>query len=153
VTSAGETDLDKMLASLAVERRPGVFTYVAIGVPTPGLLAAADAMVDEGELTTLVLPVEAAARAGLPVTVELAWLTLQVQSSLEAVGLTAAVCARLADRGIACNVLAGYHHDHLLVPRGRVDDAVDALTAKPATGSDAPGGAAPASGGGPVSSS
>lgn len=123
----GETDLHKMLSTLEVERRPGVFTYVAVSVPTPGLLAAADGMVVEGELTTLVLPVEAAERAGLPVTVELAWLTLMVHSSLEAVGLTAAVSARLADVGIPCNVLAGYHHDHLLVPYGRADDAITAL--------------------------
>jgi hypothetical protein len=129
VPADGETDLGRMLADLAVERRPGVFTFVAVSVPTPGLLAAAEAMVTERELTTLVLPVEAAERAGLPVTVELAWLTLLVHSSLEAVGLTAAVSSQLAAEGIACNVIAGYHHDHLLVPYRRVDDAVAALAA------------------------
>lgn len=130
MTTPGETDLAKMLATLAVQRRPGVYTYVAVEVPTPGLLAAADAMVVEGQLTTLVIPVEAAARAGLPVTVEMAWLTLTVQSSLEAVGLTAAFSAALGKRNIACNVLAGYHHDHILVPVDQVDDAIDALTAR-----------------------
>ncbi|MDX2378394.1 MAG: ACT domain-containing protein [Acidimicrobiia bacterium] len=128
-TPPGETDLETMLGALAVERRAGVFTFVAVEVPTPRLLAAAAAMVGEGELTTLVLPVEAATRAGLPVTVEMAWLTVQVYSSLEAVGLTAAMSARLTDQGIACNVLAGYHHDHILVPLARVDDATAALTA------------------------
>lgn len=127
MTAPGETDLEAMLAGLSVERRPGVFTYVAVEVPTPGLLAAAAAMVVEGELTTLVLPVESAERAGLPVTVEFAWLTLQVFSSLEAVGLTAAISSRLAEWNIACNVLAGYHHDHVLVPYSRVDDAISAL--------------------------
>lgn len=129
MVAPGELNLDKMLASLGVQRRPGLYTFVAVAVPTPGLLAASDAMVVEGELTTLVLPVEAARRAGLPVTVELAWLTLTVESSLDAVGLTAAVSRRLADRNIACNVLAGYHHDHLLVPGARVADAIAALTA------------------------
>ncbi len=129
MAAPGETDLGKMLATLEVERRPGVFTYVAVKVPTPGLLAASSAMVVEGELTTLVLPIESAERAGLPVTVEFAWLTLSVQSSLEAVGLTAEVSKRLAEADIACNVLAGYHHDHLLVPVSRVADAVRALTA------------------------
>ena len=128
MTAPGETDLDTLLNELAVGRRPGVFTFVAVEVPTPGLLAAAAAMVREGELTTLVLPVEAASRAGLPVTVEMAWLTLQVFSSLEAVGLTAAISVRLAERGIACNVLAGYHHDHVLVPLARVDEATAART-------------------------
>jgi hypothetical protein len=118
-----------MLASLAVERRPGVFTYLAVEVPTPGLLAAAHAFVREGRLTTIVLPVDAAARAGQAPTGEFAWLTLTVQSSLDAVGLTAVVSTRLATLGIPCNVLAGYHHDHLLVPVDRVDDAIRALTA------------------------
>ena len=36
-----------MLASLDVHRRPGVFTFVAVEVPTPGLLAAAHGMVKE----------------------------------------------------------------------------------------------------------
>lgn len=129
MTAPGETDLAKMLATLAVQRRPGVYTYVAVEVPTPGLLAAADAMVVEGQLTSLVIPVEAAERAGLPVAVAMAWLTLTVQSSLEAVGLTAAFAAALGKRDIPCNVLAGYHHDHILVPVERVDDAIDALTA------------------------
>ena len=130
MTAPGETDLAKMLATLAVQRRPGVYTYVAVKVPTPGLLAVADAMVVEGELTTLVVPIAAAERAGLPVAVKMAWLTLTVQSSLEAVGLTAAFSAALGQRDIPCNVLAGYHHDHILVPVDRAEEAIDTLTAR-----------------------
>jgi hypothetical protein len=119
-----------MLATLSVQRRPGVFTYVSIEGPTTDLLAAAHAIVVEGGQTTLVLPLDSARRADLPIEVELAWLTLDVHSSLEAVGLTAAVSARLAALGIACNVVAGYHHDHLLVPVGRADQAIDALSSR-----------------------
>jgi uncharacterized protein len=129
VAAPGETDLDAMLATLAVERRPGVFAYIAVEVPTPGLVAAAHALVREGRLTTIVLPVDAAERSGQSTNVQFAWLTLTVLSSLDAVGLTAVVSARLAALGIPCNVLAGYHHDHLLVPVDRVDDAIGALTA------------------------
>lgn len=128
MAAPGETDLAKMLATLEVRRRPGVFTYVALEAPTPEVLAAAHATVQEGELTSLVLPVEAAERAGLIVTLELAWLSLTVQSSLEAVGLTAAFSTTLGRHGIPCNVLAGFHHDHLLVPVDRAQDAIDALT-------------------------
>ena len=42
-------------------------------------------------------------------------------------GLTAAVATALAAEAIPCNVLAGYHHDHLLVPVDRVDAAVACL--------------------------
>ena len=38
-----------------------------------------------------------------------------------------AVAATLAERSIACNVLAGYFHDHLLVPRSRAEEAVAGL--------------------------
>jgi hypothetical protein len=124
----GETDLDKMLASLQVERRPGVFTYVEVAVPTTELLAAAHGMVIEAESTTLILPVQAAELGGIPVDIELAWLSLTVQSSLEAVGLTAAFAATLGAHGIPCNVLAGYHHDHILVPVDKAQRAIDALT-------------------------
>jgi len=129
MAAPGETDLAAMLATLSVQRRPGVFAYIAVQVPTPGLIAAAHAVVKEGRLTTIVLPVDAAARAGQVTDVQFAWLTLTVRSSLDAVGLTAVVSARLAAIGIPCNVLAGYHHDHLLVPVDRVDDAINVLAA------------------------
>ena len=53
---------------------------------------------------------------------------LDVHSALDAVGLTAALSSALAEEGIAANVLAGYFHDHILVPADRVDDAIECLT-------------------------
>ena len=119
---AGETDLGRMLASIDVERRPGRFTFVT--GEWPGLADRSHAIVDEVEGRTFVVPVDAARSAGAPVEFELAWLTLTVHSSLDAVGLTAAFSRALADAGVACNVLAGYHHDHLLVPHDHVDTAM-----------------------------
>jgi hypothetical protein len=121
----GDTDLDRMLATLDVVRRPGTFTFVS--GPWPSLAADAVATVVEDEGTTHVVPVAAAVAGGAPIDFEAVWLTLTVQSALEAVGLTAAVSRVLAEAGIPCNVLAGYHHDHLLVPADRADDAVAAL--------------------------
>ena len=45
------------------------------------------------------------------------------------VGLTAAVAVALADAGIACNVVAAVHHDHLFVPVESADAALAALRA------------------------
>jgi len=123
----GETNLERMLSSLDVERRAGTYTFV-VGSHAE-LDGDALAVVEEIEGRTLVVPVDAARRAGLDVEFEAAWLTLTVHSSLEAVGLTAAFSRVLADAGIPCNVLAGYHHDHLLVPVDRADDAIDVLRA------------------------
>lgn len=122
---AGERDLARMLASLDVRRRPGTYTFVSGEWPELVTVAVATVLEDEG--VTLVVRVEDARAAGAPVEFEAAWLTLTVHSALEAVGLTAAFSRALADAGIACNVLAGYHHDHLLVPADRVEDAMAAL--------------------------
>ncbi len=115
-----------MLDSLTVERRPGTYTFVTGDWPQLRRCAAATIREDEGE-TYVVLGDEARA-AGAAVEFDSAWLTVTVHSSLEAVGLTAAVSHVLSDAGIACNMLAGYFHDHLLVPADRADDAVAALS-------------------------
>lgn len=119
---AGEADLAALLASLDVEQRPGTYTFVT--GEWPGLRAVAHAVIAEGEGTTYVVSTADARGAGAPVEFEASWLTLTVVSSLEAVGLTAAVSAALAHAGIACNALAGYHHDHLLVPADRTEQAM-----------------------------
>ena len=62
-------------------------------------------------------------RSGTP----FARITLTVHSALEGVGLTAAVAGALAQAGIACNVVAGYHHDHLFVPWDRREEALAIL--------------------------
>lgn len=123
---SGETDLDTMLAHLTVTVRPGRYTLVQVD-GSEALGDGVEAVLREDEGTTAVATVEAAAREGWAVEFEAAWLTLDVHSSLEAVGLTAAVATALATEGIPCNVLAGYLHDHLLVPVERADDALACL--------------------------
>jgi hypothetical protein len=124
----GERDLASMLRSLTVERRPGLFAYVSVDRPDAALAARAAAMVEESEGVTLVLPVDVARAAGLAPVFEAAWLTLAVHSSLDAVGLTAAVSGALAAAGIPCNVIAGTYHDHLLVPAEVAADAQAVLS-------------------------
>ncbi len=65
---------------------------------------------------TLILPAEAAAESGLAASAPMRMITLTVHSSLEAVGLTAAVSAALAQEKISANVVAAFHHDHIFVP-------------------------------------
>jgi hypothetical protein len=78
----------------------------------------------EAEGWTLVLEESVAQQAQLEVLFRAAWITLQVHSDLQAVGLTAAFSTALAQAGISCNVVAGAFHDHLLVP---ADDATAAM--------------------------
>jgi len=46
---------------------------------------------------------------------------------LEAVGLTAAVAAKLTTKGISANVIAAYYHDHIFVPSAKASAALVAL--------------------------
>lgn len=112
---------------LTVGRRPGRWCVVS-GVALPeGVEAAATVVEEEG--TTSVIELADAERLGAHPEFVGAWLTLEVHSSLDAVGLSAAVAGALARAGIACNLFAGFHHDHLLVPHHLADDAVAALRA------------------------
>ncbi len=86
------------------------------------------ATITEEEGDTFVISADDAVEQGLEPTFFAAWLTLNVSSALDAVGLTAAVSTALAADGIPCNVLAGYHHDHLLVPVERATRAVAILS-------------------------
>ena len=52
-------------------------------------------------------------------------ITLSVHSSLEAVGLTAAVSCALAREGISANVVAAY--DHIFVPVANANQALSCL--------------------------
>ncbi|MFJ4026988.1 N-acetyltransferase [Paenarthrobacter sp. NPDC089989] len=123
---AGETDLQTLLGSMHPVTRDGDYVYALWphGKPVEGDVEAA---VREAEGLTVVLRRAEADRLGLSYDFVAAWITLQVHSALEAVGLTAAVSAALTHAGISCNVLAGFHHDHLLVPVADADRAMDVL--------------------------
>ncbi|WP_043417635.1 N-acetyltransferase [Arthrobacter globiformis] len=119
----GEKNLQTLLASMRPVLREGEYVYVLWphGKPLAGHIEAA---VREAEGLTVVLPRAEADALDLPYDFVAAWITLEVHSALEAVGLTAAVSRALTQARISCNVLAGFHHDHLLVP---VADAARAL--------------------------
>ena len=82
----------------------------------------------ESEGMTVIVPVTA-----VPATedeqAEPLWaqITLRIHSSLEAVGMMAAIAAALTARNIPCNAVSAYYHDHLFVPWARRDDACLAL--------------------------
>jgi predicted N-acetyltransferase YhbS len=123
---SGETDLETLLESMHPIAREGDYVYALWphGKPLEGDIEAA---VREAEGLTVVLRRDEADRLGLHYDFVAAWITLQIHSALEAVGLTAAVSSALTHAGISCNVLAGFHHDHLLVPAADAGRALDVL--------------------------
>lgn len=87
------------------------------------------AMFREAEGVSLILERDAAEAAGFPVEGPMALITLNVYSALDGVGLTAAVATALARVGIACNMVAALHHDHVFVPTERAEEALAILLA------------------------
>lgn len=123
----GETNLSTLLASLSPRLNPGRYVFCSVPQPTVVQVAAALGSFREAEGTTLILAREEAERLGLAYEYLAAWITLEVHSSLAAVGLTAAFATALAGEGISCNVIAGYHHDHLFVAEADAERAMAAL--------------------------
>ncbi|MEH6374483.1 ACT domain-containing protein [Streptomyces sp. KLMMK] len=125
---AGERDLTKLLSGMRPELNAGRYVYTTVEGEAPAGVAPV-VTVREPEGLTLVVRQEEADAAGLPYEYVAGWITLRVHSALEAVGLTAAVAQALAQAGLSCNVVAGFHHDHLFVPYERAEEAVGVLEA------------------------
>lgn len=125
-----ESALPTLLRTLAPALRDGEWTFCTLPrADAAPLLAEALATFQEDEGTSLVLPLARARALGLATSGVWRCITLAVHSSLDAVGMIAAVATALAERGIAVNPIAAHHHDHLLVPAPRADEAMDALRA------------------------
>ena len=86
---AGMTDLDEMLRTLTVSVRDERYTFVTVAT-APSLGDGVEAILREAEGVTVVATIDRATAEGWAVDFEAAWLTLDVHSALEAVGLTAA---------------------------------------------------------------
>ncbi|WP_211277357.1 ACT domain-containing protein [Erythrobacter donghaensis] len=116
-------DLAGMLAGMAPQLHPEPWRFDLLdeAKPTPELMKAF-ALIREDEGVTAIMPQAREGTAG-----DLARITLMVHSALDGVGLTAAVSGTLASAGIACNVVAGFHHDHIFVPWERREEALERL--------------------------
>ncbi len=126
------SNLDAMIAGMAPQLLPGGFVFCTVSHDTPDRVAtlrkAALATFAEKEGLSLVLPEAFAVANDIPTDQTMRCITLEVQSSLEGVGLTAAVATALAEAGIACNMIAAFHHDHVFVPAASADKAMTCLT-------------------------
>lgn len=124
-------DLKTMLATMSPVLNDIHVAYVSSREPKAVIARLDDASLVgtfvEAEGTTLLVELQAAEALGLPIMMKAAWITLTVNSALEACGLTAAFAQALADDNISCNVIAAAHHDHIFVPIADADRAMGAL--------------------------
>lgn len=115
-----------MIAAMAPVLDPETYHFC---VGPEALMPEAIASFREDEGLSLILTDEVAAAHGLKSDLPMRRITLTVHSALDGVGLTAAVATALAQAGIACNMVAGAHHDHAFVPSDDAAQAFALLTA------------------------
>ncbi|WKT60684.1 ACT domain-containing protein [Microbulbifer thermotolerans] len=123
-----EACLEKLLRNLDPQLQGDV--YVFCSLPEARLLDLIDdclCVFREREGLSAILTRTLAEREGLASSGGFRQITLQVYSSLEAVGLTAAVTAELASWGISANVVAALRHDHVFVPEEEAEEALRLL--------------------------
>jgi len=123
----GETDLQKLLSDMKPKLNEGEFVFCIVDSSENANGLDPLCMFQESEGTTVIISKQQADDAGLPYSMVCSWITLTIHSSLEAVGLTAAVSKALTEANISCNVVAAYYHDHIFVPIQDAKMAMDVL--------------------------
>lgn len=117
---------EAMIEGMSPDLDPQIWHFCTSAEPVATTVTAL-ARFEESEGTSLILTAAQAEAQGFSTDMPMARITLQVHSALDGVGLTAAVASTLASAGIACNMVAAFHHDHAFVPWSRRDEALRLL--------------------------
>lgn len=121
----GETDLKTLIGSMQPELQPDILVFATLPLSQDLPAGVEPLMVfRESEGWTCILTQGAAQAAGLAGTFRCRMITLNIHSSLEAVGFLAAITTRLAEAGMGVNPVSGFYHDHLFVPVDRAGEAM-----------------------------
>jgi uncharacterized protein len=123
----GETDLQALLRSMRPVLHPQIYVFATLKAgELPNSIDPIMTFREEQGLTLILRESELRA-AGLAGTFPSRRITLQVHSSLSAVGFLATITTRLAEAGLAVNPVSAYFHDHLFVPAERAEEALAIL--------------------------
>jgi hypothetical protein len=123
-----ETNLEKLIKTMQPVLQDGLFVFHASKKNFKELLAFEPVQLFmETEGTAAILKKEIADENGLEYAFISRMITLNVYSSLEAVGFLAAITKELAHEGISVNAVSAYYHDHLFVPAEKAEQALKIL--------------------------
>ena len=124
---SGETDLDMLLASMTPVLGPETYVFATFKDRAVPAALTPQMVFQEAEGTTVIVPKVEAEAAGLESTYPCRKITLQIHSSLEAIGFLARITAALAEAGLSVNPVSAFLHDHLFVPEDRTEEAMTVL--------------------------
>lgn len=126
---SGEKDLQVLLATMSPQLLEDEYVFCSFPGAAYGdyanLRPIASCQEEEG--LSLVIPVAEANANDIAYGSTFRGISLRVHSSLDAVGLTAAISAQLSKYNISANVIAGYFHDHVFVQNELAEQAMQAL--------------------------
>ena len=124
---SGEKNLDVLIQSMTATLVDG--TYVFVTLPDNKVPEGLNARMvfQEAEGTTLILLKTEAEAHRLTYEFPCRMITLNIHSSLEAVGFIAKIATAPTEADMGVNPVSGFYHDHLFVPEGRESDAIDIL--------------------------
>ena len=120
-------DLHTLLRTMQPILNPGIYVFASVPADHQLPAHAIVASIRESEGLSVVMEESAARESRLTPSFRCAWITLSVNSDLQAVGLTASFASALAQAGLSCNVVAGVYHDHLFVPVEQANSAMEVL--------------------------
>ena len=125
---SGEKDLEKLLKNMSPTLNEGEYVFITL----PGYYGEYTYLepigsFKEKEGLTLIIPIEKAIENNIEAKDIFKVITLNAHSSLNAVGLTAAVASKLSLNGISANVIAAYYHDHIFVQTQYAEKALSLL--------------------------
>ena len=128
---SGETDLKVLFSNLKVRKSEELYVFVScapedVAKKLPDNLPVLMRF-EEAEGTTFILTKSLAETYNLSYEFESFCLTLDIHSSLEAVGFMARIASLLAEAQIPVNPVAGFYHDHLFIPAKKADEALSLL--------------------------
>lgn len=129
--ASGEENLLTLLATMQPSLEPATYVFITTTQPLSSLPLSTlqpQLLVQEAEGLTIVTTEALALSHGFTEAIfPCKKISLTVHSSLEAVGLIAAITNHLKDYRISTNVVSGFYHDHIYVPAGRAEDAMQCL--------------------------
>ena len=125
---SGETNLDILLKNMEPVLQDGVYVFHSSKKSMAELTGLDPVLLfTEEEGTAAILKKEKADAAGINYHYQARMITLNVHSSLDAVGFLAAITKKLAEGGISVNPVSAHFHDHLFIPEDKADQAIEIL--------------------------
>ena len=124
---SGEVQIDTLLKNIDPEINLGEYVFCSVYNLKNINFKDIVVYIKEKEGFTLVMEKNKAISLGLDFEFISSWITLNVHSSLNAIGFNSIISNSLSKNNISCNVIAGFYHDHLFVNKNDAKRAINIL--------------------------